>query len=136
MYNLFIIQFKKYYKNKIMGNCGNKIKQTCAGTQNTALCTKYEGTLSIYSDLVEGECLDTQEVIEDLYGLHDKIKEDINITGISNDCIIFTEPKTIASVVEQMYLKICQMEDIIQTQTSEILIMQQEINDLQENNCP
>jgi hypothetical protein len=119
-----------------MGNCNNKIKHTCAGTQVSALCTKYESTVSEHSNLNDEDCLDVQEVIEDIYSITEDIYSKIDVSELSNDCITFIEPKTLSSVIDQIYLKLCELENTIEEQAAEILIMQQEIEDLQTNTCP
>lgn len=117
-------------------SCNNKVKYTCGGVENFALCTKYEGNLSVHSSLTEGDCLDVQEVIEDIYEVTDDIYTKIDMSGLGNDCIAFTEPKTVFSVIEQMYTELCQLKTLAQNQQVVIETMQQEIDNLQNNVCP
>ena len=118
-----------------MGNCGNKVKHTCGGVQNFALCTKYEGSISEQSSLLEDDCLDVQEVIEDIYNITEDIYSKINMSELDNDCITFTEPRSPTSVIAQIYTKICQLVDLVETQQITINTMQEEIDNLQENIC-
>jgi len=112
-----------------------KIKQTC-GSITFSKCTKYEGTLSEHSSLSEDDCLDVEEVIEDLYSIIDGIKEEINLENLENTCITFTEPKTVSSVIEQMYNKICEMQNTLSEQADLIETLQEQVENLQEQNCP
>lgn len=114
--------------------CNNKVKQTC--TKTFAVCTMYEGSVSEHTLLEQVECLEIQEVIEDLYNIIDVIKEETDVTTLENTCITFTSPKTVASVIEQMYSKICEMQELITIQGETIVTMQEEIVSLQENLCP
>lgn len=116
-----------------MKNC-NKIKQTC-GDFTYAKCTKYKGTLSEHSLLSEDDCLDIEMVAEDIYTLIDNIKEDINLDELENTCITFTEPKTPSSVITQMYSKLCELQSLVESQADLIETMQEQITNLQENNC-
>lgn len=118
-----------------MGDCGNKVKHTCGGVKTFALCTKYEGTVSEHSSLLEEDCLDVQEVIEDIYDITEDIYSKIDMSSLDNDCITFTEPKTVLSVITQMYQKLCQLQTTITEQQATIVTMQEEIDNLQENIC-
>lgn len=118
-----------------MGNCGDKVKHTCGGVYSFSLCTKYEGSISQQSSLSEDDCLDVQEVIEDIYDITEDLYSKIDMSGLDNDCITFTEPRTPASIIEQILLKICQLEDLVQTQQETIETMQEEIDNLQSNIC-
>lgn len=119
-----------------MGNCGNKVKHTCGGAQNFSVCVKYEGALSEHSSLSEEDCLDVQEVIEDIYSITEDIYTKIDMNSLINDCIVFTEPKTLHSVINQMYSELCQLKTLVQSQQTTIATMQQEIDNLQNNVCP
>lgn len=118
-----------------MKNCGNKIKHTCGGVYSFAVCTKYEGSVSEHSSLEEEDCLDVQEVIEDIYDITEDIYSKIDMSSLDNDCITFTEPKTVLSVITQMYQKLCELQTIVTGQQTIIVAMQEEIDNLQENIC-
>lgn len=116
--------------------CNNKVKYTCNGGINYATCIEFQGVISENTLLLDTECADVQEVIEDLYKMIDVVKEEINFTTLENNCITFTEPKTPLSVVEQMYAKICELETVINEQASDILIMKDKIEVLETTTCP
>ena len=113
----------------------NKIKQTC-GTPTFAVCVRYEGSVSEHTLLTQTECLDTQEVIEDVYRLIGTIKEEIDVTTLENTCITFTTPKSPSSVISQMYNKLCELENLIESQASTIATMESQISLLQSQTCP
>ncbi|HSE99903.1 MAG TPA: hypothetical protein VLA48_03320 [Nitrososphaeraceae archaeon] len=113
----------------------NKIKQTC-GEIIYAKCTKYEGTLSEYSSLSEDDCLDIEQVAGDLYFIIDGIKEDVNLENLENTCITFTEPKTVSSIIEQMYNKICEMQNTLNEHSDLIETLQEQVENLQTQTCP
>lgn len=116
-------------------SCNNTIKQTCGDT-TYATCVKFESSVSENSELFGETCLDAEEVIIDLYSLHDSVKEEINVSTLENTCITFTEPKTAASVITQMYAKLCELESLIEAQ--ELIIAEQgaAITELQSQTCP
>lgn len=114
----------------------NKIKQTCSGSKVFAACTEFQGVVSSNTNLTQTECLDVQEVIEDLYSLVDTIKEEIDVTTLENTCITFTEPKTPSSVIEQMYNKICELQSTLEEKATLITTIQEQIALLQNQTCP
>lgn len=112
-------------KNKLKANCGSYI---------FAQCTKYEGEVSESSELTTG-CLNIEETTQDIYNQLDDIDEKLDMSVMTNDCIIFTEPKTPSSVIKQLYDKICALEDIITSQAAQITTMQNQITELQQSEC-
>jgi hypothetical protein len=116
--------------------CNNKVKYTCGNTINYATCIEFQGVISENTLLENAECADVQEVIEDTYKMIDVIKEEIDVTTLENTCITFTEPKTPKSVIEQLYAKICDLEELIITQGELITTMQLQISNLQSETCP
>jgi hypothetical protein len=119
-----------------MGNCHGKNKHKCIGSESYAACQKYQGNTSEDSELFEETCLSTEEVIEDVYNMIDTINQEIDMSTLANTCITFTEPKTVLSVISQMYTKLCALEDTIEIQAETILTMQGQIEDLQTITCP
>ena len=71
-------------------SCKDKISDRCLKKTN-AVCVKYEGTLSGESQLDPNDCHDLESVIEDINGQLDTISDEINLNGISEDCIDFNE---------------------------------------------
>lgn len=114
-------------------SCNKQIKQNC-GTIIYGACVRYEKGVSNNSSLTEG-CISIEETTEDIYNQLDSIDEKITLSSIVNDCITFTEPKTINSVIGQLYNKLCELEGIIITQAGLIETLQGQVEDLQQNNC-
>lgn len=105
-----------------MKNC-NSIKQTC-GSKNFASCIKFETAVPIFSEYYNDDCVDLEQATTELYSLIGELKTNTDVEGLLNDCITFTTPKTPSSVIEQMYLKLCELEERITAQ--DILIAEQE----------
>jgi hypothetical protein len=115
-------------------SCNNKTKNKC-GSKNYASCIAYETPTPSFSSLYENTCTDIEETIEDIYTLIGGIKNEISVSSVANDCITFTNPKTINSVISQMYSKICSLEDIIATQSTTLSTQAAQILALQNNIC-
>lgn len=115
----------KCNKTKLKNNCGNYI---------FAQCVKYESGVSENSELTEG-CLNLEETTLDIYNQLDDISEKLDMSLMNNDCIVFTEPKTPASVIKQMYDKLCALEDTVANQAALITTLQGQVLELQENPC-
>lgn len=115
--------------------CKDKIKYTCGGNKVYATCTEYQGTIPEFSYLTVG-CLDVQEVLEDTYRILSDIKNATDVTTLANDCIVFSEPKTISSVVSQMYDKICELTTKNEEQNITIAALTLRVTDIENNNCP
>ena len=107
-----------------MDNC-NKIKHTCGSIKGFATCIKYEKEVPEFSDLFGNDCKDIEQTTEDLYNIVTKLREDSDVSGILNECITFTSPKTPKSVIEQMYLKLCDLEQRVNNQQELITELQQ-----------
>jgi len=116
-------------------SCKDKIKYTCSGNKVYAVCTEYQGTIPIFSYLTLG-CLDVEEVLEDTYHILSDIKNDIDVTSMTNDCITFTTPKTVKSVIEQMYDKICELKAKNDAQDIVIAALTTRVTNIENNNCP
>ena len=115
-------------------NCKkNKTKQNC-GTILYGVCVRYEGEVSNNSSLTAG-CLNLEETTQDIYDQLDDIDEKLDMSDLNNDCITFTEPKTPASVLKQLYDKLCELEDTVSTQAGLISTLQGQVEELQENPC-
>ncbi len=112
----------------------DKIKHKC-GKEVFAVCTKYQGDISENSELFEEECLDVQQVIEDLYTMIDDIKEEIDLTDLDNECLTLPSTPTTKNVIQLLITTICQQQEQIQSQQELIETIQGQITDLQENNC-
>lgn len=115
--------------------CSDKIKQTC-GTKNFALYIEYQGIVSDNTTLDESECLNVQEVLEDLYSIADIIKEEINVTGVTSECETLPVEKIVKTLVQFLLERDCAQQEQINTLMEQIVTMQAQIADLQGSVCP
>ena len=60
-------------------SCQSKVKHTCTGSIQYALCTSYETELPEFSEL---ECPSIEETTEELYNLVGEIKEETDFTNL------------------------------------------------------
>lgn len=119
-----------------MACTGANVSNTC-GIKSYAVCTFYEGTLPTFSSLLDEECVNIQEVAEDLYGIIETMKDESNLESLRDGCITYPLGTiTIVQAFQAQQDKICSLETLIQTMQSTIATMQQQIADLQENQCP
>ncbi len=114
-----------------MCNC----KQKCTGSLLFSACTKYEKELPTFSKITD-ECVSIEDTTEDIYSIIGDLKSDIDVTGLENTCITFTEPKTPSSVIEDMYNELCSLKELVETQNTTISELTSRIVDLETNNCP
>lgn len=91
--------------------------------------------MSENSELTAG-CLSVEETTQDIYNQLDGISEQLDMSSLNNDCIIFTEPKSPASVISQLYQKLCALEDIVSIQAEQIATLQGQVEELQQSQCP
>lgn len=113
--------------------CGDKVNLRCSSPIVYSVCVKYEGELPDYSEL---ECANTEETTEELYSLITEIREDSDLSELEAECLTLPTDRTIKSVMQVILDKICAMQDIIDSQQEQLDIQEQQIIDLQENNCP
>lgn len=113
--------------------CNDKISLTCGGKQY-AVCISFEGALPDYSTL---ECPNVEEVLEEHYELITEIRENNDFSDLGNACLTYPQGDlTTAQVAMVFETKICELVQTISTMQSTIIQMQQQIADLQQNNCP
>lgn len=117
-----------------MSNCINKIKNKC-GTILYSECVSYEEAIPEFSNLFEEGCLNISETTGDIYTLIGEMKEEINLTDLEGSCITFTEPKTVTTVVTQLYNKMCELEATILSQSATITNLTARIVSLEANPC-
>lgn len=98
-------------------------------------CVEIQTAPPSFSTLYEENCISAEESFTDIYSLIETIKEEIDVSSLETTCITFIEPKTPSSVIEQMYDKICELENLIETQGDLITTMQTQIALLQSETC-
>ena len=67
-------------------SCINKVKNTCGSNQNYAICTKYEGTVPDWSELVDEDCIVLEETTQELYDEVTKLKEQTDLSDLTSSC--------------------------------------------------
>jgi hypothetical protein len=70
-----------------MGNCNNKIKNTCGG-RTFAGCVDYEGDLPEFTTV--GSCPTIEETTEEIYKEVDEIRTATNLSGLGELCLSYT----------------------------------------------
>lgn len=110
-------------------------RETCSKTYAT--CVEYLGQLSEYTELDQDSCHDVEEVIEDLTNILDGVKDELNLETLVGSCITYPAgDKKLIDYLTAIQDFICvQNENIIEMQ-SQIATLQQQVQELQENNCP
>lgn len=112
-----------------------KIKNTCGDTIYST-CVKYEGSISPDSDLYQEDCVDIQQVAEDLYTITDDIKELLEVESLRGGCIDYPQQNfTIHTVLVKYQELLCEMQTTISQQAITIASLEQRIDDLEQNIC-
>ena len=96
-----------------MGNCNNKIVNTCDGMK-PLLCTEYDGTVNEDSSLVEESCFNGQEVVQDIY---DQL-ENLNLAELGDLCLSYVQENnknSVKNVLLKFEEKICEYEERIES---------------------
>lgn len=118
-----------------MSKCKSKIKQNC-GTVVYASCVRYESEVSTNSELdpLTG-CISIEETTQDIYNQLDVIDAKLDMSSIVSNCVTLTSPRTPASVVAQLYEKLCELETTVEAQGELITTLQGQIAEIQANPC-
>ena len=95
-------------------SCQSKVKHTCTGSIQYALCTQYETDLPEFSEL---ECPSIEETTEELYNLVGEIKEETDLSELGERCLEYLLDENDKIVVKNVLLKfeekICELEQKI-----------------------
>lgn len=97
-------------------SCQSKLKHTCTGSIQYALCTAYETDLPEFSEL---ECPSIEETTEELYNLVGEIKEETDLSELGEKCLEYLLDKNDKIVVKNVLLKfeeeICNLKEELET---------------------
>jgi len=115
-----------------MSNC-NKTSNRCQ-TKNFAACTEYQGNLSNNTS-IQDECYNLEEVVEDVISLVDNIFTSTDLSDLEN-CESLPTDRKVKTVIQYLLEQNCFLKDSLTGIGLQINNMQQQINDLQTNNCP
>mgnify|MGYP003452283363 FL=1 len=112
--------------------CNDKIKQHC--TKVEADCVKYNRELPSFSELMD--CISIAETTEEQYNLIGEIKDEIDLTTLDYDCGALPTDKSVKSLIQFLLDKDCAQQELIEELQAINVTMQQQIEDLQNSNCP
>ena len=97
-------------------SCQSKVKHTCTGSIQYALCTSYETELPEFSEL---ECPSIEETTEELYNLVGEIKEQTDLSELGEKCLEYLLDENDKIVVKNVLLKfeeeICNLKEELET---------------------
>ena len=112
--------------------CNDKIGQRCKKVFGA--CVSYEKELPTFSQ-IENDCPSIEEVGEDLYNLVGEIKEEIDLSSLTEECITLPTERTVLTVMQTLIDKICAQQTEINSLEEELATAQSQIEELQ-NGCP
>ena len=121
-----------------MKNCKTKPETTC-GTRGYATCVYYEGYIPPFSSLDQDDCNTVHETLEDIYNEMETMQDEADLSELGNECITYTETAgriLIKDAFKAMETKICELAALTTTMGETITTMQEQIEQLQEGNCP
>ena len=113
-------------------SCQDKIKQRC--TKISSECVNYDRELPDFSELTD--CITIAETTEELYTLVGEIKEELDLTGLTYDCGTLPIDRSVKSLIQFLLDRDCAQQEQIDNMQTTIDSMQQQIEDLETNNCP
>ena len=90
--------------------CKDKRKHYCL-EKVQAICTQYKGTVAECSSLDENDCLTIEETTQDIYDIIDVIKNVIDLSDITYDCITVDfedeDNPTLKEILDKLIEEIC-----------------------------
>ena len=113
-------------------SCTDRTEQRCKKVYST--CVSYEKELPEFSEL--DECVSIEETTEELYNLVGTIREELDLESLEFDCIQISGDKKVKLILQTLINKLCTLNTQITEQSDLITTMQEQILNLQEQNCP
>lgn len=111
-------------------SCQSKVKQTCTGSVQYALCTIYETDLPEFSEL---ECPSIEETTEELYNLVGEIKEETDLSELGDRCLEYVETEEGKLIVKNILLKF--EEEICNLKEELVLVKNRQVCDVPITEC-
>lgn len=93
-------------------NC-NKLSNTCTDS-TSAPCVDYEGNLGENSKITS-DCVNIENVAEDLYQITDDIIENSSTEELGEDCIELPDGATVAQTLKKYEEEICLLKQQVET---------------------
>lgn len=93
-----------------MKNC-NKVVNTCGG-MSPLVCTEYESNVNVDSALININCKNGDEVIQDIYNQ----LENLNLSSLGQKCLTYVKvggKNIVKNVLLEQERKICELETMI-----------------------
>jgi len=112
-----------------------KLKNRC-GKKVYAVCVNYEGSVPEYSGLDTDDCLDIQQVAENIYDKLGDVKNEIALAGLDPNCLTLPTNNNTLKMFQFLVDTICTMQTTIGSMQDIIDTMQEQIQDIFDNNCP
>lgn len=102
-------------------SCKDRIKRRC----NTvyASCVEYQGELPTFTT-IEEDCVDMQEVAEDIYEIIADIKSEIDLSNLDKDCLELPTTPTVKNTIQTLIDFICLQQGTIDTLQSAVTLLQ------------
>jgi hypothetical protein len=96
-----------------MSGCNSKIKQRC-GVYIYSPCVKYEKEVPAWSSLFREGCLDIEQTTEDLYNNISLIKNEIDLSNLGEQCLIYPPSYKVKDVLLKYETEICELKQKVQ----------------------
>ena len=93
-----------------MKNC-NKVVNTCGG-MSPLVCTEYESNVNVDSALININCKNGDEVIQDIYNQ----LENLNLSSLGQKCLTYVKAggkNIVKNVLLEQERKICELETML-----------------------
>ena len=122
-------------------SCQSKVKHTCTGSIQYALCTSYETELPEFSEL---ECPSIEETTEELYNEVSEIKENLDTSNLGGACLQYPNNEDIKQKDANLVFEknICDLLEIVKDNTNSVLACElnyeglvEECDDIPKNFC-
>jgi len=115
-----------------MGDCSDKIKTRCKKVSSE--CVSYDRDLPESSELTS--CATIGETVEELYGVTETIKSEIDLTSLEEDCLTLPVTNNVKIMFQFLITTICGMKEEIDALQTLTTTHTQQITALQEEQCP
>lgn len=100
------------------------------------ICVESQLELPSFTTIEDTECVNIKDIHEDLYSLIGTIKDEIDLSEIDAECLTIPAETKVNQLFQILITVICENQALIQVLQSELEIAQEQIADLQQNNCP
>jgi methyl-accepting chemotaxis protein len=117
-----------------MGGCTDKINRRCKVIYGA--CVDYQLEVPEFSNLVGEGCINIEQVANDIYEIIGGIITDSSLTETDMGCLTNPSSRTVKVVIQALIDKICEQQETITEITGQIATIEEQITNIQEQNCP